>query len=97
MNAQGTNGDLFLQTTAAGQQLAAAGRHFFQAKGLAQHVFSAGVQQRHHGFGPCAGRQHHHRAAQLGAQLECCGFLEQFSADQQVGLLIQAQLHGLSG
>ena len=69
MNHQGPHADPFLQAgAAAAQQGAAAGRQLFEAKGFAQHVVGAGIQQGDDRFGPRAGRQHHHRGAQLGRQ-----------------------------
>ena len=67
MDFQGADADPLLQATAAAtQQVTAAGGQFFQAKGLAQYVVGTRIEQGYDRLGARAGREHHHRAAQLG-------------------------------
>ena len=77
MDLQRSDADALLQPmTAAAQEGATTGRQLLKAEGLAEHIISAGIEQRHHRLRPGAGREHHHRTMELGRQSQGGGFLK---------------------
>ena len=98
MHFQRTHADPLLQAIAtAAQEAAGPCRQLLQAKGFAQHLISASIEQAHHGLRAGASGEHHHGTTQLAGKAQGRAFIQQFSADQQIGRLGLADLQRFAG